>query len=523
MKRRIAILAVLLTITVLVGTEAIGAVNANPFGLAKQIDAPSDAKPPIINTIENSTPDKTAPPTSTTPEPNLTAIAPTKLWTFTVINSSWNDPPVVANGIAYVFNTEYYTKPSERYVGMFGPPSHPLVTVYALNASDGSELWQYQAQGEHQFFTVDKGTAYLSTTDYYCLDGQYTGSYVYALNASLGDEKWIYYVDGTISGTRFDGNNGALYVFFIASHSYDALVTAVNLSNGKEMWHYNVGLYTYPRAAIGEGAMYFGAGDRLYALNNSNGRIIWNTTIGTAVDNVLPTLSQGVIFFTSRDGQRSYALKEQDGRLLWNYSGSSYSASNKGVGYVTEKDAIYAYDGLSGKRVWNYMANETIGSLEQSNDMVFVGSNGTLTALKADNGAKLWNYSLPGYYAFTLVDTTVLTSTANLLFSRGTLFCYSGKTLRAIDAYSGKTLFDYTDYDRSFLTMTDNLAFYKAANTISALSIPDTAFSPTQSPTARPEQSATYPELAVLAVASLIILGVASVSLVYFKRRKGKP
>jgi len=430
----------------------------------------------------------------------------------------------VANGIAYVFNTEYYTKPSERYVGMFGPPSHPLVTVYALNASDGSELWQYQAKGALQLFTVDKGTAYFSTTDYYCHDGQYAGSYVYALNASLGDEKWIYYVDGTISGTRFDGNNGALYVFFIASHSYDAFVTAVNLSNGKEMWRYNVELYTYPLAAIGEGAMYFGAGDRLYALNTSNGRIIWNTTIGTAVDNVLPTLSQGVIFFTSRDGQRSYALEGQDGRLLWNYSGFSYSASNKGVGYVTEGDAIYAYEGLSGNKVWSYLANETIGSLELSNDMLFVGSNGTLTALNADNGAKLWNYSLPGILHFNFgkyygVDEHA----ATLLFSKGTLFCYSGKTLRAIDAYSGKTLFDYTDYDRSFLTMTNNLAFYKAANTISALSIPDTAFSPTQSPTARPEQSATYPELAVLAVASLIILGVASVSLVYFKRRKGKP
>jgi outer membrane protein assembly factor BamB len=467
-------------------------------------------------------------PTPIVPEPDLAALSPTRLWTFTMINSSWIDPPVVANGIAYVFNTEYYTKQSEldlKGLLMFGPPSHPLVTVYALNASDGSELWQYHAQGELLLFTVDKGTAYFSTTDYYCLDGKYTGAHVYALNASSGDEKWVYNVDGTISGTKHDVNNGALYVVFIASNSQVAFITAVNSSNGKEIWRYNIADYTYPRAAIGKGAMYFGADDCMYALNTNNGKILWNTTVGTAVDNVLPILSQGVLFLTSRDGKNSYALNAEDGRLLGNYSGLGYYASEKGVrGYVTEKNVAYAYDGLSGDRVWSYIANENIRSLQPSNDLVFVGSNGTLTVLSADNGKKLWDYSLPGivyfdfgrYYSFQNYS-------AHLLFSRGTLFFYSGQTLRALDAYSGKTLFNYTDNNRTFLKMTDNLAFYKRANTIYALSIPDTAFSPPQNPTTIPEQSANYPELAVLEIVSAIAaVAVASVALAYFIRRKSK-
>ena len=408
----------------------------------------------------------------------------------------------------------------------FGSPSHPLLTVYALNASDGTELWQYQAQGQLQLFTVDKDTVYFSTTDYYCLDGQYTGAHVYALNASSGDEKWVYNVDGTISWTRYDGNNGALYVVFIASNSQVAFITAINSSSGKEIWRYNTALYTYPRAAIGDRAMYFGVRDCLYALNTNNGRIVWKTTIGNNVENVLPILNQGAIFFTSRDGKRSYALNEEDGRLLWNYSGLGYYASNKGVrGYVTEKNVANAYEGLSGERIWSYIANENIKSLEQSNDMVFVGSNGTLTVLNADNGTKLWDYSLPGiaYFNFGRYYSSQNYS-AHLVFSRGTLFCYSGQTLLAIDAYSGKTLFNYTDNDRSFLTMTDNLAFYKTASTIYALSIPESAFSPFPSPTALPEQSSTYTELAVLEVAAAIAIGaVASISLVYFMGRRGKP
>jgi hypothetical protein len=47
--KRIAILAVLLIISIFVGTEVVSVVDANPFGLAKQIDTPSDAKPPIIS------------------------------------------------------------------------------------------------------------------------------------------------------------------------------------------------------------------------------------------------------------------------------------------------------------------------------------------------------------------------------------------------------------------------------------------------------------------------------------------
>jgi hypothetical protein len=49
MKRRIAVLAVLLTIIVLVGTEVIGVAEANPYAFSKQINAPSGAIAPIIS------------------------------------------------------------------------------------------------------------------------------------------------------------------------------------------------------------------------------------------------------------------------------------------------------------------------------------------------------------------------------------------------------------------------------------------------------------------------------------------
>jgi outer membrane protein assembly factor BamB len=440
-------------------------------------------------------------------ETSQPALSPTKLWSFTVVNSSWDDPPVIANGIAYVFNTEYYTDPSERYFSMFGPPSHPLVTVYALNASDGSKLWEYQAKGELQFFTVVNGKAYFSTTEYSSHDYQYYGAYVYALDAFSGAEKWVHNVDGMIFGSKFDSGNGAFYVFFVASGSLDSFVSAVNATSGKEIWRYKFGYYTFPiRVAIGEGAMYFGVNNCFYALNTGDGEIVWNATLESSIEDVPPVLGDDVVYFNSKQMTYAFTL---NGIQLWNYSGFSYPISSNGVGYVKDGDAVYAYDGVSGNKVWSYPANETIWNLELSDNVLYVSLNGTLTALNAANGAQVWNYSLPGILRFTFgryygVDEHA----ANLLISKGTLLCYSGKTLRAIEISNGKTLWDYTDYDRSFLTVTEGLAFFKTDHTIYAYSIPDIMPSPLQSPTAPPEESFNSGGLAIEAWIIALIVGV---------------
>jgi outer membrane protein assembly factor BamB len=445
------------------------------------------------------------------------ALSPTKLWSFTVVNSSWEDPPVIANGIAYVFNTKYYTDPSERYF-MFGPPSHPLVTVYALNDSDGSKLWEYQAKGELQFFTVVNGKAYFSTTEYSSHNYQYFGAYVYALDAFSGAEKWVYYVDGMIFGSKFDSGNGAFYVFFVASGSLDSFVSAVNSINGKEIWRYKFGSARPTPVAIGEGAMYFGVNNCFYALSTSDGEIVWSATLESSIEDVPPVLGDDVVYFNSEKMTYAFSL---NGSQLWNYSGFSYPISSNGVGYVRDGDAVYAYDGMSGNKIWSYSANETIWPLELSDDVLFVGLNGTLTALNAADGAQLWNYSLPGILRFTFgryygVDEHA----ANLLISKGTLLCYSGKTLRAIDISNGKTLWDYTDYDRAFLTVVGGLAFFKTSHTIYAYSIPDIVPSPLQSPTAQPEESFKYPGLAIEAWIIVSIVGVTTASLIVFLAKK---
>ena len=82
------------------------------------------------------------------------ATLPTELWSFTANtttnNVSWQSG-VVADGVAYLWNTETYTVPGEQsqYLSMF-PLVHSLGNIYALNAQNGAKLWNYTVKGSVQ-------------------------------------------------------------------------------------------------------------------------------------------------------------------------------------------------------------------------------------------------------------------------------------------------------------------------------------------------------------------------------------
>ncbi|MCW4030368.1 MAG: PQQ-binding-like beta-propeller repeat protein [Candidatus Bathyarchaeota archaeon] len=453
---------------------------------------------------------------SDVPDSSESAPSPKELWTFTVINSSWSNP-VIANGIAYVFSTEQYTKPSEKHVSLFGPPPHHLVTVYALNVSDGSKLWEYTAEGELQRFTVANDTAYFSTSEGWCVDKHYLGAHIFAIDALTGAEKWVHNVDGMIFASRFDGDNSAFYVLFVASGSLDSFVSAVNVTNGKESWIYKFGNHIYPiPVAIGEEAMYFGLSNCFYALNETDGKIIWNSTLDSSISEAA-VLGEDVVYVKSQ--QMTYALNPQNGYQLWNYSSYSYCISRKGIGYVQEGDAVYAFEGVSDDKIWSYSANKTINSLKLVDDRLYVCLNGTLTALNAVNGTPFWNYSIPQMrFVFSPYYQD---NTAKLLISEDKLFCYSGKTLHAIDISNGEDLWAYTDYDHTFLTVTDGVAFFKSAHTLYAFSIPAIVPSTSQSTTAQPAEPSMVLGFTIelLIVVSIVAISAVLLTMILVKKR----
>ena len=89
---------------------------------------------------------------------------------------------LVTDGIAYVWNTESYTVPGEQehYLSYF-PLTHSLGNIYALNAQNGSKLWNCTVTGNIDLLSVIDGVVYVSASDGLMIDGKYGGGGIHAL------------------------------------------------------------------------------------------------------------------------------------------------------------------------------------------------------------------------------------------------------------------------------------------------------------------------------------------------------
>ncbi|MBN1244039.1 PQQ-binding-like beta-propeller repeat protein [Candidatus Bathyarchaeota archaeon] len=404
---------------------------------------------------------------------------PTDLWDFTASNSTANTisldwgNPLVSNGIVYLCAAETYVIPSE-------PPIHPanitpsrqLGTIYALNKSNGVKLWNLTAQGNIRYLTVIDGVTYISASDGRYHNGQYGGGNIFALDAGTGSQKWVYKIDGDVLSSII--SDGVVYVFFHASFTLDSYVCAVNASNGRQLWRYNAGYHTYfSSPAFDDDAIYFGTyRGNYYAVSAKNGSELWNVAVDGRVSGS-STLFDGIVYFNSDD--TTYALNAQTGEKLWSYPITQYQIGDAGISYFKAGENVYALNASNGNQIWKFSANETIiSSLSLIDNVIYFCTNETLTALNPANGAQLWSCNTEGDAPLAIYDGRVSRFNyiqPNAVINEGALYYYSGKTLFALDASNGKSLWNYTAVSNwLFLTVANDMVFFSVDNTVYALS-----------------------------------------------------
>jgi len=456
------------------------------------------------------------------------ALSPTELWNFTAANITahtisldWGSP-VVANGIAYLRNTETYIIPDEPHIYLFDiPVQHMLGTIYALNASSGAKLWNLTASGSLRSLAIIDGVVYMSASDSRFTDGQSAGGNFYALGAVTGAQKWVYNIDGDIWWSSIV--DGVIYVF-VQGSGFNSYICAVKAANGEELWKWKADYYTsLSLPAVGDGAIYFGTYNYYYAVSSRNGTLLWYVAIDGSVSGS-STLVDGIVYFSS--DTTTYALNAQNGDKLWSCTpGFAVSSCivDGGIVYVSgDYHNVYAFDASNGKKVWNYSANEmTFSSLSLIDNVIYFSSNGTLSALNAANGMQLWSYNTDGNGPFTINDVSLsyYGYSTDATINDGVLYYYSGKTLYALDTSNGNSLWNYTTAsNRSFLTVANNTAFFAAFNTVYALSVPAVVH-PSSSSTAVPSGAiaATVTIATVAVIVAVIIVGIGL--LVYFRKR----
>ncbi|MHB8596366.1 MAG: outer membrane protein assembly factor BamB family protein [Ktedonobacteraceae bacterium] len=259
-------------------------------------------------------------------------------------------------------------------------------SLCALDTNDGFQRWCYQTRGNQASSpTLANQLVYFGTNN----------GYVYAVNKE-GSRIWRYQTDSTSVTSSPTVANGVVYV--AATSLY-----ALNASNGALLWSdtFSTGASSSP--TVINGVIYIVEGDgNLYALNANDGTQIWHYQIGMSGNATAPTVSNGVVYVGSSNNSL-YALNSTDGSLLWQYqtSGSinSSAAVSNGIVYIGSEDGtMYALKAKNGSLLWHYQTGNAIfSSPAVANGMVYFGSNDTYVyALNASNGSLVWQYSTGG-------------------------------------------------------------------------------------------------------------------------------
>ncbi len=280
--------------------------------------------------------------------------------------------------------------------------------IYALRATDGSQLWKYIANSITPTLSgASNGIVYSVEIVGDFVQGD---EHVVALQANDGHVLWRMHIestDGQIMGTPVE-SNGILYILT----NSDALY-ALQTATGTIIWHIASSANGQQPPAIGaapvdivDGVVYANTHQGLLALRASNGTLLWEKKSMVSMIPLLfsPVVSNGRIYVASASGTIS-ALRVQDGSQVWQVpntpvEGSSLTVENALI-YINAPNEVYALRAQDGVMAWKQSLDHHNGfsssdtSMLAVDGMVYVSKDsGVVQALRASDGKSLWSYSI---------------------------------------------------------------------------------------------------------------------------------
>jgi outer membrane protein assembly factor BamB len=284
-----------------------------------------------------------------------------RLWTVTV-GSGANSTPAIWQNLVLV--------PGADGSGDF---------IAAYDAATGARHWRTRIGG-NAFVTAP---ALYGDTIYFS-----AGATVYALAASNGHLRWKTVVNtaelGTIDGPVAVSGYGE----YVVAASNDGHVYNLAAATGKVRWDVQAGGGIHTGGpAIYSGIVYVpegrsgdeGGGFDIWALQVSDGRILWHSNAGDDV-HVTPAAGQGKVFIGSID-DGLLALDSRTGALLWTtpYEGEVWGSPvlANGVLYAGTDAGLVAHDAATGAPLWSTQIATDMANMSSPavvNGRVYTGS-----------------------------------------------------------------------------------------------------------------------------------------------------
>ncbi|HEY6541029.1 MAG TPA: PQQ-binding-like beta-propeller repeat protein [Ktedonobacteraceae bacterium] len=288
----------------------------------------------------------------------------------------------------------------------------------ALNASSGHVLWRYHPTGVIQGIVVDDDTVYVSV-DGYSTNLQHE---LVALDATDGSQKWR--VKSTASDVPALGllnadhylvvKNGVIYQLLSSPAcgvEDGSCIFASRADNGALLWHspdlvpasftkQNEFAFWFQGGLIAAGkALYFDSSAGLYAIDATNGRLLWRQSEGSLLSSKPANHPLSEPFAGKGNPGTSFVVVGSTiFRIEMTGQGNYMTTLQAGNGKVIARKRIedFARSGSARIKAQQYVGTLLLEGLMAPTMSYVFPSVGQLDALDNRTGARLWSIPLAG-------------------------------------------------------------------------------------------------------------------------------
>lgn len=226
------------------------------------------------------------------------------------------------------------------------------------------------------------------------------------------------------TGTNYEESavayfDGIAYIGSCSTHGqgHDKLF-AVNTTNGEIIWSTFTGP-GYVGPVIDNDVIYFGTcshgqnpnDEYMYAFNRFTGEEIWKVLIYGGIAESVQYDDEKLYFCSSDGGEKVYALNKVDGSIDWTFNTGLYDCANKPmlkdnalyVAYLENfVGELFKLDVSDGNQIWNISLSSgpwdnSITADGEGRIFLAIYSDRSMNAYSENDGSLLWTYPLNGY------------------------------------------------------------------------------------------------------------------------------
>jgi outer membrane protein assembly factor BamB len=201
---------------------------------------------------------------------------------------------------------------------------------------------------------------------------------------------------------------------------------AINAYTGAIKWKVTPGANVCVSPIYTSGKVIVGASDNKVYAYDTTGQISWTKTLDTTMDysviNSGPIVNNGIIYIS--DYKSVYALNSTNGSMIWHFTergGEQLIYKNNTIYFTTnyipnQLNYLFAIDATTGIKKWQYQQGVIYTPAVSDDKIYFMSDNYAVYVLNANTGSYLWSHQ----------DWNLYYGGRYVTLKYGKIYCYRG-------------------------------------------------------------------------------------------------